>query len=120
MMSLGSYTFLRNPEFCTYPQKRKMASVVETLGGAAYFSWGCVLPGQIIELTWPGMETTMFDELMTKFEADAQEVFNPDVGLGVTYNVEMKSLLGEFLAPYSGAADYKKNVKMELVIISEV
>jgi len=120
MMSLGSYTFLRNPEKCTYPQKRKYASVVETFGGAAYFSWGCVLPGQILNLTWPGMETTMFDELITLFEADTQVVFDPNVGLGTTYNVEIQSLLGDFLAPYPGAADYKKNVKMELVIISEV
>jgi len=120
MMSLGSYTFLRNPEKCTYPQKRKMAVVCETLGGAGYFSWGCVLPGQILELTWPGMETTMFDELMSLFEADAEVVFDPDVGLTTTYNVEIFSLLGEFLAPYPGAAAYKKNVKMELVIMSEV
>ena len=119
-MSLGSYTFYRNPETCIYPQKRKMASVVETLGGAAYFSWGCVLPGQILELNWPGMETTMFDELMTLFEADAQVIFDPDVGLGITYNVEILSLLGDFLAPYSGASGYKKNVEMKLVIISEV
>lgn len=119
-MSLGSYTFYRNPETCTYPQQRKMASVIETLGGGAYFSWGCVLPGQILELYWPGMETTMFEELITLFEADAQVVFDPDVGLSTTYNVEILSLLGDFLAPYSGAAAYKKNVKMELVIMSEV
>ena len=119
-MSLGSYTFYRNPETCTYPQKRKMASVLETLGGAAYFSWGCVLPGQIIELNWPGMETTMFDELMTLFEADEQVVFNPDVGLDTTYNVEIMSFLGNFLAPYLGAAGYKKDITMELVIMSEV
>ncbi|MBW2154596.1 MAG: hypothetical protein JRH18_23420, partial [Deltaproteobacteria bacterium] len=117
MMSLGSYTFYRNPETCTYPQKRKRASAIETLGGVAYFSWGCVLPGQPLGLKWPGMETTMFDELMTLFEADVQVPFDPDVGLGTTYNVEIQSLLGEFLAPYSGAAEYKKNVELKLVIM---
>ena len=119
-MSLGSYTFYRNPETCTYPQKHKRASVLETLGGVAYFSWGAFQAGQIIELYWPGMETTMFEELMTLFEADTQVVFDMDVGLGITYNVEVLSLLGDFLAPYSGAAAIKKNVTMKLVIISEV
>ena len=119
-MSLGSYTFYRNPKECTYPQKRKRANVLETLGGVAYFSWGALLEGKIIELAWPGLETAQFEELMTLFEADAQVVFDPDVGLGVTYNVEILSLLGNFLAPYSGAAALKKNVTMKLVIISEV
>ena len=120
MMSLGSYTFYRNPETCTYPQKHKRASVLDTFGGVAYFSWGTVQAGQILELYWPGLETTQFEELMTLFEADAQVVFDPDVGLGVTYNVEVISLLGDFLAPYSGAAAIKKNVTMKLVVISEV
>lgn len=120
MMSLGSYTFYRNPEKCSYPQKEKRASVLKTLEGAAYFSWGTVLAGKIIELHWPGLETTQFDELMTLFEADVEIVFNPDVGLGTTYNVEILDLLGDFFAPYSDASGFKRNVKMQLVIMSEV
>lgn len=117
-MSLGSYTFALNPGRCTMPLERKQASVVETLGGGAYFSWGAFLPGQVIDISWEYMLTTQFDELATLFEADAQVVWDPENGS--TYNVEIMSLLGDYHLSAAAAATYKKNVIMKLVIISEV
>jgi hypothetical protein len=118
MMVLGGYTFALNPEKCDMPVASKRAANVETLGGAAYFSWGTFLPGTEIVLEWTYMPVAMFSELETLNEANAQIVFNP--GSGTTYNVEIKNLTGKWFLDQTLSAQFRGDVKLELVIMSEV
>lgn len=118
MMVLDGYTFLLNPEKCDMPVKEKRASTVKTLGGAAYFSWGTFLPGTIIILEWSYMPIAMFSQLETKNDADSEVVFNP--GSGTNYNVEIQSLKGKWFLDQTVGAQFRGDVKLELVIMSEV
>jgi len=118
-MVLDSYTFTANPSACTIPMAAKRASTVDTFGGVAYFSWGTVLPGQIVILEWKLMPVAMFSTLVVKFDADAQVVFEP--GTGTTYNVEMMDLKGKWFMHQTVAdAVWRTDVELALVIISEV
>lgn len=118
MMILGSYTFTLNPEKCDMPVAEKRAASVKTLGGMGYFSWGTLLPGTEITLEWTYMPVAMFTELETLNEADAQIVFNP--GSGTTYNVEIIDLKGKWFLDQTITAQFRGDVKLQLVIISEV
>ena len=118
MISLGSYTFVQNPDYCTQPLKKRRCNDLETLGGMAFFSWGLFVEGQEIQMKWKWMATSQFNSLYALLVADAQVVWDPETG--DTYNVEIKSLTGDYhLSTYAAAAN-KKNVVMKLVIISKV
>jgi len=117
MMILDGYTFTLNPESCEMPIEEKRASTVKTLGGAAYFSWGTFLPGTILKLKWEYMPVAMFSQLETKNEADNQVVFNP--GSGTSYNVEIQNLKGAWFLDQTTGAQFRGNVELELVIMSE-
>jgi len=117
-MILDGYTFTLNPESCEMPIKEKRASSIKTLEGAAYFSWGAILAGTIIKLKWKFMSIAMFAQLETKNENDAQVVFNP--GSGTSYNVEIQNLKGAWFLDQTVGAQFRKDVELELVIMSEV
>jgi len=117
-MILDGYTFTLNPESCEMPIEEKRASTIKTLGGAAYFSWGTFLPGTTLTLKWSYMSVAMFSQLETKNEADNQVVFNP--GSGTSYNVEIQNLKGAWFLDQTASAQFRKNIELELVIISEV
>ena len=118
MMVLDGYTFTLNPETCEMPIKEKRANTVKTLDGAAYFSWGAILPGIVLTLKWKYMSVAMFSQLETKNEDDDQIVFNP--GSGTSYNVEIQSLKGAWFLDQTAGAQFRKDVSLELVIMSEV
>lgn len=117
-MVLGAYTFSWNPEKCTVPRETKSSSVVETYGGAVYFSWGTLIAGQKINLEWDWLQEAQWDELQTLLEADAEVVWDPQTG--PTYNVEIAGLKGDYQDKSLIDADYRRNVVLSLVIISEV
>lgn len=117
-MILDGYTFTLNPEKCGMPMKEKRADSIKTLGGAAYFSWGAVLAGMIIKLKWSFMPVAMFTQLETKNENDDQVVFNP--GSGISYNVEIQNLKGAWFLDQTAGATHRRDVELELVIMSEV
>lgn len=117
-MVLGAYTFSWNPEKCTVPHETKSSSVVETYGGAVYFSWGTLIVGQKINIEWDWLQEAQWDELQTLLEADAEIVWDPQTGS--TYNVEVADLRGDYQDKSLIDAAYRRNVVLTLIIISEV
>lgn len=114
-MVLGGITLDYDPDSCTLPRGQKSVSVVETYGGAAVFSWGVILPGTKISMSWDMMSKSLFEQLDALYVADnvVQWVTGID---GKTYNVEITKLDGA----YMGGLDYRGDVSMELIIMSEV
>jgi hypothetical protein len=121
-MKLGTYTFTDNPEEFIDIIAQKHSASVDTYTTVAYFSWGMLIDGKEIILEWDYMSKAQFDALDTLYQADTATVFDPQDGKGNTYNVEITNLEGQyFVSPeVTGARDYRKNVKMSLLILSEV
>lgn len=118
MMTLGTYTFTMNPAGCTLPIVRRRSQPVETISGVEVFNWGTIIAGSRIVLTWEFCPTTQFDSLEVLLVADAQVVFNPETG--TSYNVEILSLNGAIHIDPTASAAHRKDVTMELLIISVV
>ena len=118
MMTLGAYTFTQPPRTCTIPLENRRCKDIDTLGGAAFFSWGPFIGGQKIEIKWRWMSTTMFDALYALLIADAEVVWDPETG--DTYNVEITGFTGDYHLSTYAAAENKRNVTLKLTIISQV
>jgi len=116
--TLNSYEFWRDPNNFTIPRKVKFSASVPTYGGVAYFSWGTFTAGQEIILEWDQMTSTMFDQLQTILEFDTQVVWNPQTG--TSYNVEVLQLEGRYVRNALLDAEYREDVKLSLLIRSEV
>jgi hypothetical protein len=121
-MILDSYTFDKNPSEMSMVEEDKFASSLLTYTSVAYFSWGSTIVGKIITLRWGGMTTTQFDTLQTKYEADAEVVWEPNQGDSAdrTFNVEISRLTGSYHISLLDSASDRVNVEMDLVIMSEV
>jgi len=119
-MVLDSYTFVKQPGEMTLLEKDKINTSLLTYTSVAYFSWDVTMVGRTITLKWGGMTTTEFDTFQTKFEADAQVVWDPQQGGVTTYNVEITRLTGEYHLSLLDSATYRTNVEMDLLIMSEV
>ena len=120
-MSLDTYTFSVNPSDMPIIKAERSASYVDTYSGIAFFSWGPVLPGREILLEWTYMPADMWDQLDTLYQADAEVIFDPQDGSGKAYNVEILKLDGQwFLKWGTDSGTLRKNVKMVLLIMSEV
>jgi hypothetical protein len=117
-MSLGSYTFDRNPVQFDVPKKIKYSANVSTYSGESYFSWGTGIAGQRITLEWDWMTSTAFDQFQSILEEDAQKVWDPKSGS--TYNVEVLSLDGKYVESSLLDAPWRRDVKLSLLIRSEV
>lgn len=120
-MTLGGYTFARNPaalDGIITPQRH--IAVVDTYGGVAVFSWGLMIEGTRWKLMWQAIPAAMWDELDTLYQADASVVWNPDDGESKTYNVQIMSLIGSYFMQLAGSSGHRQNVVMELLITSEV
>jgi len=118
MMTLGVNTFTLNPEDCTVPKPERSATAIKTLGGVAFFSWGTFTAGQRVLLTWEYCPLAMFDQFQVQVVADEALVWAP--GTGTSYNVEIMSLNGGFFIDQTGSAQFRKAVRLELLILSEV
>jgi len=119
-MTLGAYTFVAEPSDFDIPKKERRAAALETYGGVAFYSWGALQAGQEIILKWSACPTAQFDELQALLEADAEIVWDPDIDSSIAFNVEILELTGAYHMSRLGSAEYRKNVNLKLVIISEV
>lgn len=117
-MTLGGYTFARNPNKSTEPKQYRSTSVVPTYGGAAFFSWGMFIEGLEVTLEWDYMTEAMFEQLQSLLDDDESKVWDPQTGS--TYNVQMLTLEGEYLTTSLLDAEWRQNVKLTMVIMSEV
>jgi hypothetical protein len=110
----------------TIIKKERTTSAVRTYSKVAVFSWGVSIIGKTIELYWPAMSTTLFNSLQAVYEGDVPVTFLPmlDDSSGssssseVDYMVEVMSLDGQYHIKTNGV--YRKEVRMSLLIISEV
>jgi hypothetical protein len=123
-MSLGTYTFDSNPsDLDEIIGKKKSQASVQTYAGVAYFSWGTLIAGVEVELTWDYMSCAQYDSLDALYQADAGVVWDPQDGQSpaVTYNVEITELTGRYFIGLSPTAEWvRRDVKMRLLILSEV
>ncbi len=120
-MVLGGYTFADEPSDMTFIQKDRSVSFQQTYNSVAVFSWGTSYVGKVLELTWLGMTTSQYASLTALYIADASVVFDPQDGSGKTFNVEILSLDGKYFIDLENiAGNHRLDVKMELLIMSEV
>ncbi|NPU85556.1 MAG: hypothetical protein HPY65_13850 [Syntrophaceae bacterium] len=118
--TLGSLTFASNPDTMTLIKKDRDVAWVKTYSSVAIFSWGSSYAGKKLDLAWSYMDTGEFADLEDIQEADAQVVFDPQDGSGRTFNVEILALDGEYhLYLKDDTGQYRKNVKLTLLIMSE-
>lgn len=123
-MTLGGYTFDSNPaDLDSIVGPRKSCAAVPTYSGVAYFSWGTLIAGVEVELTWDYMGCDQYDSLDALYQADAQVVWDPQDGQSpaVTYNVEITDLTGRYFIGLAPDAEWlRRDVRMRLLILSEV
>lgn len=117
-MTLGSYTFATNPSGMDVITPIRYAAKVKTYTSVAFFSWGTDIVGQVLRLMFNGISTDQYDQFLTLLEADAALVFDPQDGESKTYNVEMLNLNGEYFIFLDSG--YRRNVTLDLLILSEV
>ena len=120
-MTLGGYTFAVNPSDMPVIKAKRHTGYVKTYSSVAFFSWGAILPGTEVLLEWTYMPGDMFESLDALLAADAQVVFDPQDGSGLTFNVEILNFEGKhFLKFGTDSGTLKKDVKMLLLIVSEI
>jgi hypothetical protein len=120
-MILGTYTFLHNPGQMSPIKSERSTAKVDTYSSVGFFSWGVSIVGKEIMLEWNILEIEQVDSLNALYIADAPVVWDPQDGYGKTYNVEIRSLDWDYqILLGSGSGIYRKNVKMILLILSEV
>lgn len=122
LISIGTFTPEMNPGQMTVIRAEKKTASVETYSGVAYFSWPASIVGKIIEMTWNWMSGDKFNDLDTIYAADNEVVFNPNDTRGLTFNVNILSLDGEYLMGGGGVSStaIRTNVKLRLLIMSQV
>jgi hypothetical protein len=119
-MSLGGYTFAKQPSGMTMIQKDRTSAHVRTYTSVAFYSWGASIVGKVIELTFNYITTAQYASLQTLYEADTSVVFNPQDGSSKTYNVEILSLDSEYHIQLNNTTgNYRKETKLKLLILSE-
>lgn len=119
--SLGTYTFIKQPSGMTFIQKDREVAYQKTYSSVALFSWGSSYIGKVIEVSWNYMTTSQYASLVTIYTGDVPVVFNPQDGSSKSYNVEVLSLDCEYhIELNNDTGHYRKNVKMQLLIMSEV
>lgn len=120
-MILGGYTFVHNPT--------SMSSVIEpvltnshllTYSSVSFFSWGASVVGKVVSLEWEYMKAEQYDALQTKYEAGAQIVFDPKQDATFRFNVIITDFIGTYFLNMKDTAAYRKDVKLELLIMSVV
>lgn len=115
-MTLGGYTFWRNPTQFDIPKDYRSSSTISTYTGTAFFSFGIFTGGQEVTLKWDWMTSTMFGILQTLIEADEPNNWNTQ--LGTIYIVEIISLDGKYVLSALSDAPWRQDVKLDLLIKS--
>lgn len=119
-MSLTGYTFPSLPSGMTIIQKDREVAIKKTYSSVVLFTWGLSYVGKIIELTWNVLSSSQYVAFQALYAADTQIVFDPQDGSSKTFNVEIVSLDGEYYIHLNDASGhYRRNVKMQLLIMSE-
>jgi hypothetical protein len=119
-ISINAYTLIDQPNEMTPVRADRSIAYELTLSSVAFFSWGSSIVGKEITLSWNYMTATEFASLDAIYQADTEVVFDPQAGDSKTYNVQVISLDGTLVRKISGTGAYRTDVKMVLLIMSEV
>jgi hypothetical protein len=117
MQSLGTCTFVFNPDRRDIPQMKKTVAKVDTYSGCAVFQWAAIWPGTIINLEWNFMSAAQYDALYAIYLATANVVYNTDTG-GHAYTVQVLDMTGNYFEVVATGLAYRKDVKLQLCVIS--
>ena len=115
-MTLGGYTFDRNPTQFDIPKDYRSTSFVDTYTGVSFFSFGIFSAGQEVTLEWDWMSNAMFIIFQTLLEADEAVTWYSRAGS--TYITEILSLNGKYLESALSDAPWRKDAKLDLLIKS--
>ena len=119
-ITIGTATPSTNPAKCTLIRPDKLNAVVLTYTGVAYFAWAASIVGKILTLEWDSLKGDEFAEFDVIFQADTTVTFDPFDGSNLTFQVKMIALDGDYFIGLGVAStDYRQNVKMKLLILSQ-
>ena len=120
-MILGTLTFEANPAELPIIRPKRIISYKKTWGSVAVYDWGAFIAGEEFPFSWDKMPSLQFDDLDELYQAGDELVFDPQDGSEKTYTVKITSLDGYYhLHLESSAGVQRKNVRMTLLILSEV
>lgn len=119
-ITIGGLT-LDNPSKMTVIKEDRDTAFVRTYSSVAFFSWGSRIYGKTLVLQWGAMAVADFNSLHAIYITDGEVVFDPNDGTGRTFNVNLSSLVGAYhMVTTAQTGEYRKDVELELLIMSEV
>jgi hypothetical protein len=116
-MVLNDYTFTWFPDRWTIPKADKFSGKTLTWESAGFFSFGTSIIGKEIILEWDWMPHDQFDELNNIVLLDTQVLWATGF-YGEAFNVEVVGLDGEYFETTAYNFEYRRNVKLTLMIMS--
>lgn len=120
-MAFGAYTLVNNPAKISVIKKNRYNAIVDTYSDVSHFSWTSTIVGKRLSLFWNFMTAAEFNTLNGYCEDNDDKVFDPQDGSAKTYNVKITSMDADYLIFLTSAAGvYRKDVSMEVLIISQV
>ena len=120
-MTLGGYTFASDPKRINGVMKKdRPVSSIKTNDSVAVFMWPATWAGQEVILSWRLLSTAQYEQFRTFYLAGSTITFDPQDGSGLTFDVVVKNLRGDyFIAKANAAGNHRQNVDLTLVIIAE-
>jgi hypothetical protein len=116
-MTLGAYTFAHNPHSMSDNfDPTAISSAVKTWEGVAYFSWPATIVGKRITLNWDLMTTAQFEALQALWVADIPQTLIPNGS--TSFSVMIMNLTGLYFLTLDTGGSFRKNVELEIVILS--
>lgn len=119
-ISIDSHILTDNPNEMTPVRAAKHSAHALTYTNVAFFNWGVSIIGKEIDLKWNYMDADEFDDLDEIYQKEDPVVFDPQMGDGATYNVHVTEFDGTLFRKTSGTGAFRTNVKMTLLIMSEI
>jgi len=118
LQSLGGYAFPWDPDRWTIPKAEKFWGKVQTYSSAAFFSFGISIVGKEVVLEWDWMSSAQFAALDALYQSDEPVVWNPPGASA--FEVNILGCDGEYFEVLGTDIEYRKNVKITLMIMREI
>jgi len=118
-MTLGNYTFSRNPNKAGIVTPTRFTAKVMTYTGVAFFSWGASLIGKEIQLVWDKCENTQYDAMETIYVNDLPVLWKPQDNTGKQYQVQVTNLTGDLFMYLKAKNHWVQNVSMNLLLLDQ-